>query len=445
MDRLSRASKALHRSSKNLRDSPPGSPGPHRSHFGSLKEKQSKHSRQESMKFQISAPVELISSTSMISYTSKSLRSPSPTGRTASSIGYAPNSATSSPAMSGPMSPVSSPRPQNHILVNQKPYHHQPPSPASASGESIKGPFTPEIGLAISDVLTPPATPPPDHIPRRSRSSSIGKNAAMNATATRQSGSIHRIRSTSSLSSSISAGSSHENYKLDTDETGSQGSDPRRITATFGPPTSYKGPAGTNPRSSNGSTNSNSSFNGASVTSHPVSASSTPAMPPPPPRVTARRSASNPNMKLSQKRSVNKVNPFAHELAQVSELAEDMGIDLVDNDFMIRKGLLKFSAKDYLEVIRDVVFYPSDFSDEEEAKPVIPQQKRQPSQSRSQSRPQPRQRKESEVAPPPIVPARRKPTIPAESPRQMHVSQMQMHHIPRSVPQQQPVAAGGWI
>ncbi|KAK6526415.1 hypothetical protein TWF694_005008 [Orbilia ellipsospora] len=484
MEKLSRASKALHRTSKNLRDStPPGSP--HRSHFGSLREKNPpKVSRSDSMKFQISAPVELISSTSMISYTSKSLRSPSPTGRTASSIGYVPNSATSSPAVgASPMSPIQSPKPQTHIIINQKSYHHQPPSPASASGESIKGPFSPEVGLAISDVLTPPTTPPPDLFPtpRRSRSSSIGKNAAMNAIATRNSGSIHRIKSTSSLSSSISAGSSHESYKADNEDIAVPAIDPRRTTTAFGP-ASYK-PAGAS-HTSNPSISSTVSQN---AISSPIINANVPSMPPPPPRVSARRSASNPNFKVGPKRSASKSNPFAHELAQVSELAEDMGIDLVDNDFMVRKGLQKFSAKDYLNVIRDVMLYPLDFSDDESTlfQPLLAKKKQEEEKKKQEEQKEKekqadsewlsgtiseavkvqrqesikvqrqesvsRQRQEGVAAPAPtvaapIVPARRKPTIrvSSENVRPKPVAS-KITSAPTPTAQQQPMAVGGWI
>src|SRR6218665_1069355 len=95
MERISRASKAFHRNSKNLRDSPPPD-SPDRSRFGSLRSSRSSRASthggsQDNIKFQISAPVELISSTNMLSYTSLALRSPSPTGKTASSIGYSPS------------------------------------------------------------------------------------------------------------------------------------------------------------------------------------------------------------------------------------------------------------------------------------------------------------------------------------------------------------------
>ncbi|KAF3904249.1 hypothetical protein AA313_de0201264 [Arthrobotrys entomopaga] len=478
MEKLSRASKALHRTSKNLRDStPPGSP--HRSHFGSLREKNPpKVSRSDSMKFQISAPVELISSTSMISYTSKSLRSPSPTGRTASSIGYVPNSATPSPAVgASPMSPIQSPKPQNHIIVSQKPYHHQPPSPASASGESIKGPFSPEVGLAISDVLTPPATPPPDLFPapRHSRSSSSGKNMAMNA-ATRNSGSIHRMKSTSSLSSSISANSSHESNKADNEEIAVPTIDPRRTTTTFGP--THK-PVGAG-HTSNPSISSISSH--SAITSHPspVADATVPSMPPPPPRVSARRSASNPNFKAGPKRSASKSNPFAHELAQVSELAEDMGIDLVDNDIMVRKGLEKFSAKQYLEVIRDVMLYPLDFSDDESTlfQPLLTRKKQEEEARKKQEEEKEKekradsewlsgtiseavkaQRQQSvsrkreerhEVPAPivaaPVVPARRKPSVRASSENvRPKPAVPKLTPAPAPAAQQQPMAVGGWI
>ncbi|KAF3934595.1 hypothetical protein ABW20_dc0101141 [Dactylellina cionopaga] len=446
MDKFSKASKAFHRTSKNLRDStPPASP--HRSHFGSLREKKdkdksSRNNGQDGMKFQISAPVELISSTSMISYTSKALRSPSPTGRTASSIGYSPTSAPS-PAIGGRISPMQ----RANTLNTQKPtyqrHHQQPPSPVSSSGDSIKSPLSPEVGLAILDVMTPPATPPPDHIPNRSRSSSIGKTAAMNIITTRQSGHIQRIKSTSSLSSSVSNGSSHESYKVDHDTEPLPSPDPRRITTTFGQSSSsYKGGPSSlsGARSSHTSSNSGSSYAGLSLgplSPSVSSAANSPSMPPPPPRVSARRSASNPNMKTGPKRNISgKSNPFAHELAQVSELAEDMGLDLVDNDVMVRKGLMEFSAKDYLAVIRDVVLFPLDF--EEEVKPVL---RHRPSQQQQRRE---REREVENMPIAPIVPARRKPTMPPPSvERHPSVTQMRMH-APKPVVAQS-VEVGGWI
>jgi len=50
-------------------------------------------------------------------------------------------------------------------------------------------------------------------------------------------------------------------------------------------------------------------------------------------------------------------NPFAHELAQVSELAEDLGLDL-DEETMFKRGLYRFGAEDYLQEIMDVMSYP---------------------------------------------------------------------------------------
>ncbi|KAK6338422.1 hypothetical protein TWF730_002484 [Orbilia blumenaviensis] len=385
MERISRASKAFHRNSKNLRDSPPPD-SPDRSRFGSLRQsarssRTSAHGgSQDSIKFQISAPVELISSTNMLSYTSLALRSPSPTGRTASSIGYAPSQSQQSNSAAVPQRVSQKVQPKVDVLVSPRPSRYQPPSPASSTGDSIKSPLSPELGLAISDVLTPPATPPPDHIPRQSRSS-VGKTPVM-PTSGRHSGSLQRIRSTSSLSSSVSNGSSHENYKLEGDETG-QSSDLRRTTSTLGgAPSSYKGPMQTSPRSSGSPV-----YNGLSISAHSSPTTISPStMPPPPPRVSAaRRSVSNPNLKVGPKRSASKSNPFAHELAQVSELAEDMGLDFVDNDVMVRKGLQKFSAKDYLAVIRDVALFPVDFEDERATPavtspvaPSVPERKRKP-------------------------------------------------------------------
>ncbi|KAK6517458.1 hypothetical protein TWF281_004114 [Arthrobotrys megalospora] len=425
MERISRASKAFHRNSKNLRDSPPPD-SPDRSRFGSLRQS-SRSSRtsthggsQDSIKFQISAPVELISSTNMLSYTSVALRSPSPTGRTASSIGYSP---MQSPAQSQPSTFSAAAQrasqkiqPKVDVVVSPRPSRYQPPSPASTIGDSVKGPLSPELGLAISDVLTPPATPPPDHIPRHSRSS-VGKTAAMPISG-RQSGSLQRIRSTSSLSSSVSNGSSHDSYKLDTDETG-QSPDPRRTTSTFGgAPSSYKAPIPTSTPTSSRPSNS-PTYSGLSLSAHSSPTTISPStMPPPPPRVSAaRRSVSNPNMKVGPKRSASKSNPFAHELAQVSELAEDMGLDFVDNDVMVRKGLQKFSAKDYLAVIRDVVLFPIDF--DEEAAPVVT----------------------SPVVP--IVPERRRKAVVA-APERRHAVPMPHMISPQPVAGQS-IAVGGWI
>ncbi|KAK6510157.1 hypothetical protein TWF481_004869 [Arthrobotrys musiformis] len=430
MERISRASKAFHRNSKNLRDSPPPD-SPDRSRFGSLRSSRSSRASthggsQDNIKFQISAPVELISSTNMLSYTSLALRSPSPTGKTASSIGYSPsqshqstfNSASAAAAAQRASYKV---QPKVDVLVSPKPSRYQPPSPASTIGDSAKSPLSPELGLAISDVLTPPATPPPDHIPRQSRSS-IGKSAGMYI-ASRQSGGIQRIRSTSSLSSSVSNGSSHESYKLENEET-AQSPDPRKITSSFGGavPSAYKGPM--QQTSSRPSHSPTASYNGLSIASHSSPTTISPsAMPPPPPRVSAaRRSVSNPNLKLGPKRSSSKSNPFAHELAQVSELAEDMGLDFVDNDVMVRKGLQKFSVKDYLSVIRDVAIYPAGLEDERPA-PVV----------------------SSPVVTSPIAPLvperRRKPTVVVPDRRRV-----QMPHMisPQPVAGQS-IAVGGWI
>ncbi|KAF3280560.1 hypothetical protein TWF970_002774 [Orbilia oligospora] len=143
-------------------------------------------------------------------------------------------------------------------------------------------------------------------------------------------------------------------------------------------------------------------------------------MPPPPPRVSAaRRSISNPNLKLGPKRNSSKTNPFAHELAQVSELAEDMGLDFVDNDVMVRKGLQKFSAKDYLDVIRDVALYPIEFDYEQVSSPVVT----------------------SPVVP--LVPERRrKPAV--TIPDRRHAIPMPHMISPQPVAGQS-IAVGGWI
>ncbi|KAF3223510.1 hypothetical protein TWF106_004901 [Orbilia oligospora] len=436
MERISRASKAFHRNSKNLRDSPPPETPTDRSRFGSLRSSRSSRNSthggsQDNIKFQISAPVELISSTNMLSYTSLSLRSPSPTGKSASSIGYsplqsqhqnnfnypAPAAAPTSAAAAAPQRFSQKIQPKVDVVVSPRPSRYQPPSPASTIGDSVKGPLSPELGLAISDVLTPPATPPPDHIPRHSRSS-IGKSAGMSISS-RQSGSLQRIRSTSSLSSSISNGSSHDSYKLENEEA-SQSSDSRRITSTFGTaPSSYKGPQ---PMPSNARpSNSPTAYNGLSLGSHSSPTTISPStMPPPPPRVSAaRRSVSNPNLKLGPKRSSSKTNPFAHELAQVSELAEDMGLDFVDNDVMVRKGLQKFSAQDYLAVIRDVALYPIEFDYEQVSSPIVT----------------------SPVVP--LVPERRrKPAV--TIPDRRHAIPMPHMISPQPVAGQS-IAVGGWI
>ncbi|KAK6499369.1 hypothetical protein TWF506_003997 [Arthrobotrys conoides] len=424
MERISRASKAFHRNSKNLRDSPPPET-PDRSRFGSLRSSRSSRNSthggsQDNIKFQISAPVELISSTNMLSYTSLALRSPSPTGKTASSIGYSPLQSQHPNSFNHPATAAAAHRvsqkiqPKVDVVVSPRPSRYQPPSPASTIGESVKGPLSPELGLAISDVLTPPATPPPDHIPRHSRSS-IGKSAGMSISS-RQSGSLQRIRSTSSLSSSISNGSSHESYKLENEEV-AQLPDTRRITST-----SYKGtpPMPTNSRSANSPTTA-AAYNGLPLGSHSSPTTNSPAtMPPPPPRVSAaRRSVSNPNLKLGPKRSSSKTNPFAHELAQVSELAEDMGLDFVDNDVMVRKKLQKFSAKDYLAVIRSVALYPIEFDDEQVSSPIVT----------------------SPVVP--LVPERRrKPAVAV--PDRRHAIPMPHMISPQPVAGQS-IAVGGWI
>ncbi|KAF3229018.1 hypothetical protein TWF191_002127 [Orbilia oligospora] len=408
MERISRASKAFHRNSKNLRDSPPPETPTDRSRFGSLRSSRSSRNSthggsQDNIKFQISAPVELISSTNMLSYTSLSLRSPSPTGKSASSIGYsplqsqhqnsfnypAPAAAPTSAAAAAPQRFSQKIQPKVDVVVSPRPSRYQPPSPASTIGDSVKGPLSPELGLAISDVLTPPATPPPDHIPRHSRSS-IGKSAGI-----------------------------HDSYKLDNEEA-SQSSDSRRITSTFGTaPSSYKGsqqmPSNARP------SNSPTAYNGLSLGSHSSPTTISPStMPPPPPRVSAaRRSVSNPNLKLGPKRSSSKTNPFAHELAQVSELAEDMGLDFVDNDVMVRKGLQKFSAQDYLAVIRDVALYPIEFDYEQVSSPIVT----------------------SPVVP--LVPERRrKPAV--TIPDRRHAIPMPHMISPQPVAGQS-IAVGGWI
>ncbi|EWC48064.1 hypothetical protein DRE_02643 [Drechslerella stenobrocha 248] len=480
MDRisLSRASRAFYRSSKNLRDSSP--PSPDRKALSRL----SRSSRQESqMKFQISAPVELLSSTSMISYTSQSLRNPSPTGRSASAIGHVQlreRERAASPA-GGRASPI--PRTQtangfSHHHHHKSLSYNQPPSPASTtSGGSSAGPLSPDIGVAISDVLTPPATPPPENFHRLSRSSSVGpkplnplrkssnsvrskRNSNTNTTTTATTTAstntmdfqqrLQRIKSTSSLSSrsSVSNTSSGDNYRLEygnysnhhhssssgTDEfsnvpTTRPSPDLRRTSSSLGPRASYKAPTSVQatPRTSglSRSPSSGSSYSGSSsgvkaqqpAPAAPVVAS--PSIPPPPPRVSARRSASNPNLRAGTKRS-NKGNPFAHELAQVSELAEDMGLDLVDNDVMVKKGLLKFSAKDYLAAIRDISLFPA--AEEAPAPPVVPI-RRKPSIFRTEK----------------LVTA---PVVPVAAPV-VHVA-APVVHAPKPVAGQR-VAVGGWI
>ncbi|KAF3319609.1 hypothetical protein TWF173_000223 [Orbilia oligospora] len=408
MERISRASKAFHRNSKNLRDSPPPETPTDRSRFGSLRSSRS-------------------SRNSTHGGSQDNIKSPSPTGKSASSIGYSPLQSHHQNSFNYPMpaaAPTSAPQrmsqkiqPKVDVFVSPRPSRYQPPSPASTIGDSVKGPLSPELGLAISDVLTPPATPPPDHIPRHSRSS-IGKSAGMSIPS-RQSGSLQRIRSTSSLSSSISNGSSHDSYKLENEEA-SQSPDPRRITSNFGTtPSSYKGPQ---PMPSNSRpSNSPTAYNGLSLGSHSSPTTISPStMPPPPPRVSAaRRSISNPNLKLGPKRNSSKTNPFAHELAQVSELAEDMGLDFVDNDVMVRKGLQKFSAKDYLDVIRDVAIYPIEFDYEQVSSPVVT----------------------SPVVP--LVPERRrKPAV--TIPDRRHAIPMPHMISPQPVAGQS-IAVGGWI
>ncbi|KAF3902091.1 hypothetical protein ABW21_db0201982 [Orbilia brochopaga] len=471
MDRisLSRASRAFHRSSKNLRDSsPPASP--ERKALSRLS-RASKHEAQ--MKYQISAPVELLSSTSMISYTSQSLRNPSPTGRTASAIGYRQHSRDMLERAASPAGGRASPIPRAQTSLSRHHSHkksassfNQPPSPAStSSGGSSAGPLSPEVGAAMSNVLTPPTTPPPDSFNRISRSSSTGigpkplnpvrhsanSNKSNNSNPTNSNTNnngnmdfqqrLQRIKSTSSLASSVSNNSSGDsyNYRLEYSNHRSHNSsgssinedfiiakptpDLRRTSSTINSYSSYKTPAAqTKPRTTgltrNGSNASNHNVSPPRAQKQPHSPPAvaapvtvSPSMPPPPPRVSARRSASNPNLRAGAKRTVNKANPFAHELAQVSELAEDMGLDLVDNDVMVKKGLLKFSARDYLAVIRDITLFPS----VEEEEPPLP----------------------------PVVPIRRKPSIFRTS-EKFAPTPSPAVYAPKVVAGQ-PVTVGGWI
>jgi len=51
-------------------------------------------------------------------------------------------------------------------------------------------------------------------------------------------------------------------------------------------------------------------------------------------------------------------HPFGNELAQVSELAEEFAVhmDVIDEEEqeVVSKGLLKFSAQDYMDEIQDL-------------------------------------------------------------------------------------------
>ncbi|KAF3938348.1 hypothetical protein ABW19_dt0200498 [Dactylella cylindrospora] len=329
-------------------------------------------------KFKISAPVELISTTNMISYTSPSLRS---------SMGGAPSSITSSPNPSilghKSQTSISAHKSNGSISLkteqNIKQGHYYPPSPAS-SGGSLP-PLSPEIGTNIDEILTPPATPPPNHLteyfPKRERSSNSSAagsvaRSSTSSTAMEHRRQISRIKSVSSINSSTSSGSSDryskEREREELPALPAELTAPRRVN-TFGNTPSAPQLKTHKSTISNVST---SSLSSQSLTSAPPAITSPVIVPT---RSSARvsRSVSNPTLRSSAKShrhhssKTSAANPFAHELAKVSELAEDMGVDL-DDEAMFKKGLQKFSAGEYLDLIWDVMYYQPSVSTKEKEK-----------------------------------------------------------------------------
>jgi hypothetical protein len=78
-----------------------------------------------------------------------------------------------------------------------------------------------------------------------------------------------------------------------------------------------------------------------------------------------------------QQRALKDSHPFGHELAQVTELAEEYSArplskeEEEDHRYIRSKGLKKFSADDYLGDVQNLIL--SFFPEVSHAKPITPQ------------------------------------------------------------------------
>ncbi|KAH7162983.1 hypothetical protein B0J13DRAFT_26068 [Dactylonectria estremocensis] len=101
----------------------------------------------------------------------------------------------------------------------------------------------------------------------------------------------------------------------------------------------------------------------SSLSNNHVQKTAPPPVPPP---------AARPNFQQRAKES----HPFGHELAQVTELAEEYGArrdskhDDEDNTYIKSKGLVKFSADDYISDVQNLI--NSFFPEVAHAKPAAP-------------------------------------------------------------------------
>ena len=101
---------------------------------------------------------------------------------------------------------------------------------------------------------------------------------------------------------------------------------------------------------------SSSTSTRASTTSHTSNQPTTKLAPPPMPPVVPQQAAYSP-----PSRTQPDWHPFGHELAQVTELAEEFGskrrLQVIDEDeqYLKRRNLVKFSAEDYLSDVQNLI------------------------------------------------------------------------------------------
>lgn len=249
------------------------------------------------LRTQISAPVELIHTTNMLSYNAPDISRSNSTAPSSSNSSRKSSDEDSDSANTGTSSPPTSPEVDAHEDKPEGPQTNHLSCYFVAPGQPKD--------YVFQDV------PPVPAIPKRSPSHT--KKASLDK--------IARQRSVSSMS-------------RESERTVST-----KASATF--------------------SRSSSSSTGASFASH-----NSATAPPKPPMPAMAHQASQ----QSQRPTTSDAHPFRHELAQVSEIAEEFGIKnsaLEEEEFALKeRGLYKFSAESYLGDVQSLftAFFQEGFS-----------------------------------------------------------------------------------
>ena len=273
--------------------------------------------RSASIRNKISSPIELIHTTNMLSYNAPDIHpmSASSTGSSQRSDDDMSDSAltsgttppTSPDVESSPGKRALSPEPNHLSSFFASPGQPLTRTPGSQSGKLVAPQRAPSQPKKQYNTLV------------RQRSESGMSQKSHRTVSTKASFSFSRSSSSSTSTSVSSAGPTYHKSKLST-------------TAAAAAPTAMGSPA---------------------------PAPFSPAAAPPPPRPQPVSQPPPPHQQQHRKEYSESQHPFGLELAQVSEIAEEYGvkehlanqIDLEEQE-MRAKGLLKFSADEYLSEVR---------------------------------------------------------------------------------------------